>query len=216
MALSSDNPVYIIIYNFARGMTSLIGRWEVAGLENVPPTGACIIACNHQSFLDPPLVGCSLRRETFFFARKSLFNNPLLGALLRTCNTIPVDRDGGSDVAAFKKVFSILRGGQSLLMFPEGTRSKDGALQEAQAGIGLIACKTQVPVVPVRVFGARDILPRGSFWLRPNARLSVVFSQPMSPAEFDPGAKHPHRFIEASHRIMGKIAAIEDVPEDVA
>jgi 1-acyl-sn-glycerol-3-phosphate acyltransferase len=213
--LTSDNPIYIVVYNFARGVASLIGRWDIAGLEHVPATGACIIACNHQSFLDPPLVGCSLRRETFFFARKSLFNNPLLGTLLRTCNTIPVDRDGGSDVAAFKRVFSILRNGQSLLMFPEGTRSKDGELQDAQAGIGLIACKTQVPVVPVRVFGTREILPRGSFWLRPNARLSVVFNKPLTPAEFDPGNKHPERFLEASRRIMERIANTKDVPEEI-
>ncbi|MDR3228139.1 MAG: 1-acyl-sn-glycerol-3-phosphate acyltransferase [Puniceicoccales bacterium] len=215
MALTTDNPIYTIVYNFARGVASLFGRWDISGVDYMP-TGACLLACNHQSFLDPPLVGCSLKSESFFFARKSLFKNPLLGFILRTCNSIPVDRDGGSDVAAFKRVFSLLKNGQSLLMFPEGTRSKDGQLQEAQAGIGLIACKTRVPVVPARVFGTRDILPRGSWWLRPNARLTVVFAPPMQPAEFDPGAGHPERFAEASRRIMERIAAIQDVPEEIA
>jgi len=174
MPLTSDNPTYIIVYQFARWFANLFGRLDVRGVENVPDS-ACIIACNHQSFLDPPLVGSSLLKETFFFARKSLFKNPLLGWVLRTCNTIPVDRDGGSDVAAFKRVFSILRNGQRLLMFPEGTRSRDGELQEAQAGIGLIACKTRVPIVPVRVFGASELLPRGASLPRAGALLSVVF-----------------------------------------
>ncbi|MDR1818604.1 MAG: 1-acyl-sn-glycerol-3-phosphate acyltransferase [Puniceicoccales bacterium] len=215
MALTSDNPTYIIVYQTARWFANLFGRLDVSGLANVPP-GASIIACNHQSFLDPPLVGSSLPRETFFFARKTLFRNPVLGWILRTCNTIPVDRDGGSDVAAFKRVFSILRGGRSLLMFPEGTRSRDGQLQEAQAGIGLIACKTRVPVVPVRVFGARDMLPRGSFFPRSGARLSVVFRPPIQPDAYDPGAKHPERFLEASRRIMREIAAAGAIPEALA
>lgn len=215
MPLVSDNPTYIGVYHVARWFAALFGRVDVSGLDNVP-AGGCIIACNHQSFLDPPLVGSSLEKETFFFARKTLFNNRVLGHTLRTCNTIPVDRDGGSDVAAFKRVFAVLKGGQSLLMFPEGTRSRDGQLQTAQAGVGLIACKTRVPVVPVRVFGARALLPRGSFFPRPGARLSVVFRRPLQPEEFDPGAQHPERFLEASRRIMHQIATAVELPDAVA
>ncbi len=215
MPLASDNPVYIGVYHTARWFSNLLGRVDVSGLQNVP-SGGCIIACNHQSFLDPPLVGSALQKETFFFARKTLFNNPILGYILRTCNTIPVDRDGGSDVAAFKKVFSVLKNGHSLLMFPEGTRSKDGRLQEAQAGIGLIACKTRVPVVPVRVFGAASLLPRGHFLPHPGARISVRFSPALSVEEFDPGTGHPERFLEASRRIMRVIAATREAPDFVA
>ncbi|MDR1498310.1 MAG: 1-acyl-sn-glycerol-3-phosphate acyltransferase [Puniceicoccales bacterium] len=215
MALVSDNPTYIVVYHFARWFASLFGRVDVSGIDNVPSCG-CIIACNHQSFLDPPLVGSSLDKEAFFFARKTLFKNPLLGWTLRSCNTIPVDRDGGSDVAAFKRVFTVLREGRSLLMFPEGTRSRDGQLQEAQAGIGLIACKTRVPVVPVRVFGAGKLLPRGSFLPRPGTRLSVVFGQAMPPEEIDPGPRHPERFLEASRRVMRRIALAQELPECLA
>ncbi|MDR2983070.1 MAG: 1-acyl-sn-glycerol-3-phosphate acyltransferase [Puniceicoccales bacterium] len=212
MPLVSENPTYTVVYHAARWFADLFGRVDISGLENVPNTG-CIIACNHQSFMDPPLVGCIIPKEIFFFARKTLFNNPLLGHILTTCNTIPVDRDGGSDVAAFKKVFSVLKSGHSLLMFPEGTRSKDGNLQEAKAGVGLIACKTQVPILPVRVFGAEKLLPRGSSLPRPSARVSVIFRKPLFPAEFDPGAKHPERFLEASRRVMEKIASAEELPD---
>jgi 1-acyl-sn-glycerol-3-phosphate acyltransferase len=213
--VTADNPIYYFTYQFARWFIGAFGRVDVRGLDYVPG-GACIIACNHQSFLDPPLVGCSLTQETYFFARKTLFDNPLLGNLLRRCRTIPVDRDGGSDIGAFKKVFSALKDGYSLLMFPEGTRSHDGQMQEAQAGIGLMACKTKVPVVPVRVFGAREFLPRGDFLPRPGTRLSAVFHPPLTPEQFDPGAKHPERFLEASRRIMRAIEAIENVPEFLA
>jgi 1-acyl-sn-glycerol-3-phosphate acyltransferase len=215
MPLVTDNPTYFAVYSMARWFANLFGRLDVCGLDNVPP-GASIIACNHQSFLDPPLVGSSVEKEIYFFARKTLFKNPLFGGVLKHCNTIPVDRDGGSDVAAFKRVFSVLKDGQSLLMFPEGTRSRDGRLQEAQAGIGLIACKMRVPVVPVRVFGARALLPRGSFFPRSGARLSVVFRRPLQPAQFDPGTQHPERFLEASRRIMEHIATAEELPDAVA
>ena len=215
MPLASRNPTYIVVYHTARWFANLFGRVDISGLNNMPD-GACIIACNHQSFLDPPLVGCSLPKETYFFARKTLFKNPVLAYILRTCNTIPIDRDSNSDISAFKRVFSVLKNGQSLLMFPEGTRSHDGQLQEAQAGIGLIACKTQVPVVPVRVFGANALLPRGSLLPRLGARLSVIFQPPMFPKEFDPGANHPGRFLEASRRIMKQIAQAGTLPESVA
>jgi 1-acyl-sn-glycerol-3-phosphate acyltransferase len=212
MAVLPDNPTYFFTYHLARWFISAFGRVDIRGLDYVPQ-GACIIACNHQSMLDPPLVGCSLPNESYFFARKTLFDNPVVGFILRRCRTIPVDRDGGSDVAAFKKVFSALKSGGSLLMFPEGTRSHDGKMQEAQAGIGLMACKTRVPVVPVRVFGARQFLPRGTVLPKPGTRLSVVFHPPLQPEQFDPGAKHPERFREASRRIMQAIETVENLPE---
>ncbi|MDR0535126.1 MAG: 1-acyl-sn-glycerol-3-phosphate acyltransferase [Puniceicoccales bacterium] len=210
--LTSDNLTYILTYQFARWFIGVFGRVDVSGLEHIP-SGPSIIACNHQSFFDPPLVGSSLPVETFFFARKTLFENPVLGRLLHVCNTIPVDRDGGSDITAFKRVFAVLKGGQRLLMFPEGTRSHDGRMLKPQAGIGLMACKTKVPVVPVRVFGANQLLPRGAFFPRPNTRLGVVFRPPLQPASFDPGPGHPERFIEASRRIMAEIERTPPLPE---
>lgn len=206
------SAVYIGIYQTARWFLRLLGRADWCGLENIPE-GGCIIACNHQSHADPPFVGCTMDSLTYFFARKSLFDVPVVGFLLRRANTIPVDRDGGSDVAAFKKVFTVLKSGNSLIMFPEGTRSKDGKMQEAKAGVGLMACKMRVPVVPVRVFGTSDLLRRGAFLPTPGARLSAVFLPAMPPAEFDPGEKHPERFLEASRRIMARIAEAEPLPE---
>lgn len=207
MELSTDKKIYTLLYHASRAFMDTFGRVEVRGLENLP-SGGFLLASNHVSFIDPPLIGCVIPREMYYFARKTLLNNAVLKRVLPYCNVIPVDRDGGSDVAAFKKVFSVLKEGHALILFPEGTRSKDGKLGKAQGGAGLIACKTRVPVVPVRVFGTGDVLPRGAA-IPARADLSVVFGEPVFPQEFDPGKDVRDRFREASRRIMAKIAALQ-------
>lgn len=211
MELSTDKKAYAFLYHVARAFMNTFGRLEVRGLENLPQ-GGFLIASNHVSFIDPPLIGCVIPREMYYFARKTLLDNAVLKRVLPYCNVIPVDRDGGGDVGAFKKVFSVLKEGHALILFPEGTRSKDGRLGKAQGGAGLIACKTRVPVVPVRVFGTGDVLPRGSA-VPTRADLAVVFGKPVFPNEFDPGKDAPDRFRMASSRIMEKIAEIR--PPDV-
>ncbi|MGN0835668.1 MAG: lysophospholipid acyltransferase family protein [Candidatus Spyradosoma sp.] len=206
--LFTDKLVYSLIYYSARAFMNTFGRLDVHGEENIPE-GGCLFAGNHMSFIDPPLIGCCIPHEMFFLARKTLNDNPVLARVLPYCNVIPVDRDGGSDVAAFKKMFRVLREGHAILVFPEGTRSKDGKLGKAQGGAGLIACKARVPVVPVRLFGTNQVLQRGTF-LPKRANLTVCFGKPMSPEEFDPGKDCPDRFREASRRVMARIAAMEE------
>lgn len=206
MELYTEKKVYSLIYHGARMFMNSFGRVETNGLENLPE-GGFLIASNHVSFIDPPLIGCVIPREMYFFARKTLLDNPVLKRVLPYCNVIPVDRDGGGDVGAFKKVFTVLREGHALILFPEGTRSKDGRLGKAQGGAGLIACKTRVPVVPARVFGTGDVLPRGSA-IPARADLAVVFGKPIYPEEFDPGKNDPDRFREASRRFMARIAEL--------
>ena len=215
MFLRSDNATYNAVYHGARAFVQTFGTLEITGWENLPE-GGCVIACNHQSMIDPPLVGGSLNRELAFFARKTLFANPVFGKIISDCNAIPIDRDGGTDVAAFKKVFATIKAGRGLILFPEGTRSPDGTLQEPKGGPGMIACKMKVPVVPIRIFGARDILPRGALFPRAGARVSVVIGKPLPPAEFDPGAKHPDQAHEASRRIMAAIAALREPAASIA
>jgi len=207
MELYTDKKFYSLVYHGARVFMSAFGRVEVSGLENLPE-GGLLIASNHVSFIDPPLIGCVIPREMYFFARKTLLNNPILKRALPHCNVIPVDRDGGSDVGAFKKVFAVLKQRHALILFPEGTRSKDGQLGKAQGGAGLIACMARVPVVPARVFGTGDVLPRGSAFPQ-RANLGVAFGKPIYPKEFDPGKDAPDRFREASRRFMERIAALE-------
>ncbi len=208
MDLFTDKIVYSLIYHGARAFMNTFGQLDVYGLDNLPK-GGCLIASNHVSFIDPPLIGCCIPQEMFFLARKTLQDNPLLKKVLPYCNVIPIDRDGGSDVSAFKKMFRVLKDGHSILLFPEGTRSKDGKPGKAQGGAGLIACKAKVPVVPVRLFGTNNVLPKNSI-LPKRAKLKVCFGKPIFPSEFDPGRDHPDRFREASKFFMKRILEIEE------
>lgn len=207
MPLYTDKKVYSLIYHGVQMVMDTLGRVDVCGLENLPK-GGFLIASNHVSFLDPPLIGCVIPREMYFFARKTLLDNIVLRHVLPYCNVIPVDRDGGSDVAAFKKVFSVLKQGHAIILFPEGTRSKTGQLGKAQGGAGLMACMARVPVVPTRVFGTGDVLPRGSV-IPTRSNLGITFGKPIHPEEFDPGKNYPDRYREASRRVMMRIEELK-------
>lgn len=208
MILTSNNLVYKAVYHGTRAFAEVFATLEVEGWENIP-TGACLFASNHQSMLDPPLIGSCLPREIAFIARRSLFDNPVFGSVIRACHAIPVDR-GEADIGAIRVALAALAEGRGLLIFPEGTRSQDGEFGEAKAGAGLLACKSGVPVVPIQIRGARDVLPRGALFPVGGAQVRVRFGQPLMPAEYDPGEGAPGRTMEASRRILAAIKALPD------
>ena len=208
MILNSKNLIYKAVYHGTRAFLEVFSSVEVEGWENLP-TGACLFASNHQSMLDPPLVGSSLPREISFIARRSLFDNPVFGFVIRACHSIPVDR-GEADIGAIRAALGALAAGDGLLIFPEGTRSQDGIIMEPKAGAGLLACKSGVPVIPIRIRGTRDVLPRGSFLPVGSARVHLRFGPPILASEYDPGRDHPHRSIEASRRILERIKALPE------
>ncbi len=146
-------------YRFWRVVVRALARayWDlrIYNVERVPTTGPVILAANHASFADPPLVGVGIHRATYFLARDTLFRQPLFGAWLRSVNSIPVDREGGG-AAGLRVVLNLLEQGEMVLLFPEGTRSPNGDLLPARPGLGLIAIKSGAPVVPVRLFGLFD------------------------------------------------------------
>src|SRR5579863_6906281 len=160
------NPVYFIGWTFYRTVFATYFQWKVYNHERVPQKGAVILAANHASFLDPPLVGSGLKRDINYLARKSLFRIPLLGWILRTVNAVPVDRDGGG-AAGLKAIMDRLHDGGAIILFPEGTRTLNGELQPARSGVGLTVIKSDAPVVPVRVFGTRKAWGRGQRIPRP-------------------------------------------------
>lgn len=130
-------------------------RVEVSGREWIPRQRSLVLASNHQSNLDPPLIGCFFPREISFVAKKQLFEQPLLGWLIRRFNAIPLDRSG-VDLAALREIRSRLAEGRDLLVFPEGTRSRDGRLGKPRAGLGLIVAEADVDVLPVLILGSRS------------------------------------------------------------
>ena len=171
------NPSYFLGWRCFRALFKIYFRWRVYNPERVPETGPVILAANHASFIDPPLVGAGLPRDINYLARESLFRFPGIGALLRSWNSVPVDREGGG-AAGVKKILHRLLGGGAIILFPEGTRSRDGKLQPARSGIGLTAIKSDAVVVPVRVFGTYEAYGRHMRFPRPR-RVTVKYGEPM-------------------------------------
>lgn len=145
-----------MLYGFLKGilptMFRIIYRAEVHGQENVPKEGGAIIAANHISLWDPPFVGAFCPRRVSFMAKKELFENSVFSSIITSLGAFPVNR-GAADRNAIKTALAVLSEGKCLGLFPEGTRSKDGKLGEPEAGIGLIAYKANVPIVPVAITG---------------------------------------------------------------
>src|SRR5688572_11882932 len=200
-------PFYGFFHYLAASFHHMWFRGEVVGSENFPVDGPFLIASNHASHVDPPLVGCHVPRQMRFFARKSLWNNKLLGWWMNQVETIPVERDSG-DVGAIKRVLQAIKEDLAVVLFPEGTRSPDGNLQTPKAGVGLMACKTGVPVVPCRVYGSFDAYGKGKSIPRFGTPIDIVFGPPISPADYDDPSAGKARYELAAQRIMDRIAAL--------
>lgn len=171
------NWSYRLGWLFFRAIFVLYFRWRAHHPERVPAEGPVILAANHASFIDPPLVGAGLRRMVNYLARDTLFDVPVIGAVLRSWKVVPVDRDGGGG-AGLKAILDRLLNGGVILLFPEGTRTPDGRLRPAKSGIGLTVIKSTAPVVPVRVFGTFEAYHRDMKWPRPR-RLQVCYGEPL-------------------------------------
>jgi 1-acyl-sn-glycerol-3-phosphate acyltransferase len=152
-------------------------RWHIYNVERVPLEGGVILASNHASYVDPPLIGTALWRHVNFLAREDLFSIPVVGWLLRDWEVVPVDRDGGGAVG-LRAILDRLLTGRGIVLFPEGTRTRDGKLQPVRSGIGLTVIKSTAPVVPVRIFGSYEAYGRHRLLPRP-CHVALKFGRPM-------------------------------------
>ena len=202
------DPVYGVSHAIVEIVYQICFRGEIAGLENLPATGGYIVAANHASLLDPPIVGLYLPRQVQFFARQTLWRPGLASWWLNSVGCIPVDRDGGGDIGALKNVLKALKDGRVIILFPEGTRSPDGKLRAPKAGVGFVACHSQAPVVPARIFGSSEAFGR-SGKLRPGTPVAVTYGRPLLPSDYDnPGAGRERSQL-AAEKIMAAIALLE-------
>lgn len=177
-------------------------NFKAEGLENIPKTGALIIAGNHLSNADPPAIGAfaGLVRDSRFMAKKELFAIPVLGWFFRRCGYISVDRKRTiGDFGALEGAIAALNRGESIVMFPEGTRSKTGQPQKPKSGIGFLVYKTGAPVLPVKVEGTF-----GWPWVR---RIRVKFGQPFT-LHKDPALEPKVQYKQFANEIMDKINTI--------
>jgi 1-acyl-sn-glycerol-3-phosphate acyltransferase len=207
------NLIYWTGWTIFRCFFTLYFRYRAEGVQNVPMTGAVLLASNHASFLDPPLIGSSLPREINYLARDTLFRVPLFGWVLRKVNTVPVDREGGG-AAGLKAVLDRLKANQAIILFPEGTRTKTGELQTARSGIGLVVIKTNAPVVPARVLGSFEAMSRAHSFPRPH-KIIVCFGKPLDFSRFREEAQSCSKtrlkeiYQEVADEIMQAIGTLE-------
>ena len=199
-----------IFYRFAQYVSwfyfKAFHRLEVHGIKNVPQSGSFILASNHSSYFDPPALGCRLPRNLHYFARDSLFFWPL-GLLIRNLNSIPVNRSQ-LDIATLKRVLKVLKGGDPLLLFPEGTRSADGNLGEGKKGIGLLLAKSQVDVLPARVTGGNKVLGKGMLFPRIGRKLVVEYGSLLKIDTLDPGKSDTNRYEIIANKVLAEINRI--------
>ena len=208
------NPTYWFFIQIARLISRACFSLEIIGRENLPPegSGGYLLAMNHQSYLDPPIVALAARPHPIhFLARKTLLQWPVMGAIFPRLNVVPIDQER-PDMSALKNVIRLLRRGETTIVFPEGARTLDGDFQPAQPGIGLIIAKTLVPVVPMRVFGAFEAMPRGGSGIR-MVPIKVKIGRPLafSAADLARQAGDGGRDVyqRLSERVMTAIKAIE-------
>lgn len=150
-------------YGLVRGACGIAGTFglglRVVGQSNLPRHGPVLVIANHQSFLDPALVGVAARRPLCYLARKTLFKNTLFGRAIRNLGAVPVDQEGvGKE--GLKTILGELQKGEAVLIFPEGERCYDGQLHPLRPGVQLLIKRAQAPVVPVGIAGAFDAWPR--------------------------------------------------------
>lgn len=191
---------YKIFRMLCRVWFGLIFRTKVIGAENIPASGAFILAANHVSNWDPPFLGTFIEREVCYMGKEELFKNPVMAAICRSLHVFPVKR-GAADKTAIKTAVKILKDGKCLGIFPEGTRSKTGKLGKAESGVSLIAAMTKAPIIPAAIIDTEKIFSRERFF----PRLTVVYGTPI---KFTGSTKDKEAMTNFAQDIMSEIAKL--------
>lgn len=186
----------------------IVFRTKTYGKENLPAEGPVILAANHLSNWDPPLLATFILRPVSYMAKIELFEHPIFGAAIRSCHAFPVKR-GAADRGAIKAALQVLKMGHVLGLFPEGTRSRDGHQHKAEAGVGLIAAMSGAPVVPACIIGTDHILQNGGFL----PKLRVAYGKPMY---FKGDRRDKKQLAAFSQEIMAHIAKMREEIEKIS
>ncbi len=209
------------MYWFCKNLYLLFAKiylsYRVVGRENILKMDrdhGYVVASNHVSFLDPPLVGGAFPQELYYFARKTLFDGAFFGWLLPRIKAIPVNQEA-PEMSTLKQIIQLLKDGEGVVIFPEGERSYDGELKEkGQSGVGMMVEKSKAKVLPTRLFGPAEALPRGSKKLR-RVPVTLVVGEEVDCSDLlenkELGKKERYEAITA--RIMDAIRALE-LPEE--
>jgi 1-acyl-sn-glycerol-3-phosphate acyltransferase len=176
----ADRCWYTLIWSHCWVFAKIWFRLRCEGRSHVPPAGPVMVVSNHQSHLDPVLLGVSCPRQLRAMARKSLFFWPL-GWLIRSLGAVPVDR-GGRGISGIKAILKMLGDQDAVIIFAEGTRTPNGQLQAFQGGFAALARRSGAAIVPTAISGAYEAMPRGRFWPSPRP-IAVAYGEPIAGAE---------------------------------
>lgn len=202
-----------VVYGILWILTRVVGRvflhYRTRGGEHVPAAGGVLLAANHASYADIPLLGCGVRRRLFYLGRANLFSWPLVGPILRWLGWIPLKTERW-DRQAFGSAVELLKEGKAVVIFPEGTRTPDGALQPGKPGIGRLVAQAQCPVVPVYLKGTYQVLPMGASWVR-RYPVEVSFGECMDFQEECRQYQGKELYQRISQTVMARIAELRGV-----
>lgn len=190
-----------MLYNFAKAIFSayfsIFSKVKIEGTENIPDTGGVILCPNHIHWMDPILVAVYIKRKVHFMAKAELFKNKFFAMILKDIGAFPVKR-GTGDISAIKTSLKVIKNGEVLGIFPEGTRSRSGKLLPAEPGVALISIKTHAPIIPIRITGSYGIFNR----------LNVYIGKPMTYSDYEGKKLSNDEICELSQTIMKEISKL--------
>lgn len=201
--------IYRIGYLIFWGIGKALYNYKIVHPERARLPGGCVIAANHVSFMDPPLVGMAFPEGVYFVARKTLYGHPIANWLYAHWNGVPLDQEK-ADLSSLRAIIKLVRGGKKVILYPEGERSFSGEPLRGQRGVGMIIAKTKQPVIPVRIFGAHDVFPRGSNHPNLHGKITVVIGEPIYFSEEELTSKDVDTYQKIADRVMDVIAALKD------
>lgn len=205
------NPVYFLGHCLLRAAYQSLFRLRIINYDKLIQQGPCIYVANHQSYLDPPLLGQMFETPVHFLARKTLFDPPFMKQVLPLCYALPIDQEQ-PDPGSILKVLRLVKSGGRIVIFPEGSRSHDGQIHDAMPGIGLIIGRlADIPVQPIRIEGAFDALPIHSSRLKFRP-ISVTIGDPIPFTAEELRAKGRQAQLHIGRKIMDSIRALPTEP----
>jgi len=199
---------YHFFHVIVRPMFRALFKFEVTGSENIPSRDGTLLMINHASYLDPIFIGAAVKRSIHYMARSTLFKPGFIKWFLMNMNAFPVHL-GSPDRSAIKRALQLLSDSKVLLIFPEGTRSVDGSLGKAQDGVGFIAYRANVNVIPVFLNGTQKALPRKAKMLK-TAKISVHFGKPIDMDFYRKMEPSRQTYSKIGEEIMLRIAELKN------
>ena len=193
---ATQTPGYRVLRAAVHGLWSAYFRPIVTGTQHVPTAGPFIIAPSHRSNVDFAFAIYVTPRKTFFMAKDSLWHNALLGGFITSMGAFPVHR-GAADRGALDAAAAVLRAGEPLVLFPEGTRKEGPSIAELLEGASFLAVRSGAPIVPVGIAGTDRAMPRGAKVPRP-AKVHIVIGPPIPAPAAEGGARVPRRLLSVT------------------